>query len=351
VCVDELEEQIELFFKTIGAPVIPTSFSLFHFTQLKALQEYDSDECGSLDDPDVDETLQVRNICDLNHPFFLKIYNTCNFCFVLFFSPKLKGQLAIDNDDVSKLMDEFLHIHEQDRKFHSKTKKETILSKNEQISKLLNQNGLDVTDLAADAQVCGEGGVPQVMEAEEEYAEDEDSGDEDYMPEYLKPKQVSEFDCESIVSTYSNIENHPVRITEKNNKKKKKQRQGGSEDGDDSSVVSKNYGAKVITISAKTGLPVVQEKKNARGGRGGNMHDDDDDDDDDDEGGDSVVNKGVGRNKQETKEEKRLRKLQVKEERRLSRTVKTKLKTAYKEDEKLQMKTASASNGLSMFKY
>lgn len=214
-------------------------------------------------------------------------------------------------------------LHERDRKFHSQTKTETLMTKNDQISKLLSQNpaleeGMEIAD---------------EEEEEEEFVDGEDSGDEDYMPDYLKSKETAEFDCESIVSTYSNIENHPSRISEKSNKKKKKKKLM-SEDGEES--VSKNYGAKVITISAKTGLPVVQEKRKSK------------EDEDDDE---LVVNKGEGRNKKETKEEKRLRKLKVKEERRENRSVKTKLKTAYKEDERLTLKTSNACNGVPMFKY
>jgi len=92
----------------------------------------------------------------------------------------------------------------------------------------------------------------------------------------------------------------------------------------------------VITISSKTGLPIVQEKSEM------NKNKTDD----------QMINKGTGRNKKETPEEKRLRKQLIKEERRNNRQIKTKLKSAYKEDDMIQQKTSNTGgNGVPVFKY
>lgn len=110
------------------------------------------------------------------------------------------------------------------------------------------------------------------------------------------------WDCESIVSTYSNTENHPLMIKRPS-----------------------KTSTKPIKLSSKTGIPIgyfpTREKPEAV-----------QEEEEEEEGeGDEVVrgNLGVARNKSETKAEKQARKKEVKEARREARGRKKDLKLQY----------------------
>ncbi|OMH84739.1 Protein LTV1-like protein [Zancudomyces culisetae] len=117
------------------------------------------------------------------------------------------------------------------------------------------------------------------------------------------------WDVESIVSTYSNLHNHPTLI--KNS--------------------YKNESKTRISVN-KMGFPVISEESSDRNTTGmngfqnnihGNHSDDDEDDDQDEDDDDDDVNKGTGdrsasvRNKNETAEEKKARKKAIKDAKKL----------------------------------
>jgi len=117
---------------------------------------------------------------------------------------------------------------------------------------------------------------------------------------YYSQKERNPFDCESILSTYSDLANHPLMI--------------------------ESSKPKSIELSKKTGLPLgVLPSRYDR--------DEDADDDDDEFDETSVsVNKGVARNKKESKEEKRARKATVKQERAMARIQKKATRQVYAEE-------------------
>lgn len=123
----------------------------------------------------------------------------------------------------------------------------------------------------------------------------ENPDDSQPFPEYLIEKPKEKWDCESIISTYSNLENHPTLIREEPKKKKK-----------------------TIQLSKKTGIPIgvlpTKEKE---------------------EEDDDLISENLGkkRNKNETKEEKRLRKKMIKMENRMKRQLKKETKKAFKKEE------------------
>ena len=167
---------------------------------------------------------------------------------------------------------------------------------------------------------------------EEERGDTEsDSGDEDYMPDYLKPKEKLQWDCETIISTYSNLDNHPVQLVSPAT---------GPRDKISSSIAndSGRQEPKRITLSQKSGLPlgVLPTKQSSAGA----------------EGTISRENKGAARNKKETREEKKIRKMQVKEERQEKRKTKSQLKMAFKNDELEEQKRVAHQKlgGVSTFK-
>jgi len=121
---------------------------------------------------------------------------------------------------------------------------------------------------------------------------------------YFTEKTINPWDCESILSTYSNLDNNPVVVgaTRRKNRKKKQNQQpefnGIAEEGEgnDGEGDEDERPHQEIKLSAKSGLPLGVLETKERQMRGGGE------------------NKGKAR-KGETKEEKRLRKLAVKAER------------------------------------
>ncbi|CAI2173100.1 1579_t:CDS:2 [Funneliformis geosporum] len=126
----------------------------------------------------------------------------------------------------------------------------------------------------------------------------------------VESKKKEAWDCQSILSTYSNFENHPILIREKPRQK--------------------------IKINQKTGLPVVESSiENIEK----DQHDNDDEGikikKDEDQIG---VNLGVARSKNESKEEKKLRKHNNKDEKKNRRVEKKSLKRAFAKERTKQNK-------------
>ncbi|KAI8060317.1 Low temperature viability protein-domain-containing protein [Gongronella butleri] len=127
----------------------------------------------------------------------------------------------------------------------------------------------------------------------------------------VAPKKRATWDCQSIISTYSNLENHPHLITDKGPSKK-------------------------ITIDPKTGMPILVEKqrkprRQAEQDAENEAASDDEELDDDDE--EEPVNLGAARSKFESKEEKKQRKLALKEAKKNRREEKKSTKEAFKTEE------------------
>ncbi|KAK3837850.1 MAG: hypothetical protein JOS17DRAFT_731970 [Linnemannia elongata] len=134
------------------------------------------------------------------------------------------------------------------------------------------------------------------------------------------------WDVQTILSTYSNLDNHPGMIKEQTRRR--------------------------IHIDPKTGMPVVTEKLSkkalqrqaemaaaaeaaAKAENGGASDDEFDDDEDFEE---EAENLGVKRNKAETKEEKKARKEAIKQEKKNRRETKKATKTAFANEKSRQEK-------------
>ena len=138
---------------------------------------------------------------------------------------------------------------------------------------------------------------------------------------YFTATSRSMWDCESILSTYSNLDNNPVVIGRRTKKKSKKK----SNNNGNSDVIPEDGPVK-IQLSNKTGLPLGVFDHN---------HNQSPEDDDDYDGGDDTfvsINRGEARKKDESKMEKKERKFSVKEERRVCRMQKKIMKEAFKEE-------------------
>jgi protein LTV1 len=129
---------------------------------------------------------------------------------------------------------------------------------------------------------------------------------------YYSQKNRNPWDCESILSTYSNLDNNPAVIENTRRRGKKI-----------SKVVPqdpiKEEPVKQIQLSKKTGLPL-----GVLPSRYGGSADDFDTI--------ASVNKGEKRGKDESKDEKKLRKAVVKQERQLGRIQKKMMKIAFQEE-------------------
>lgn len=149
----------------------------------------------------------------------------------------------------------------------------------------------------------------KLSDIEGENSDDED--DEEIFAQFERKTQ-NEWDCESVISTYSNIYNHPKLIQEEQNQKQKNKQK--------------------IEINTKTGLPVgifIEKKDKESKSELENI---------------DTINLNNTRNKNETAEEKKARKKEVKQIRKSRREEKKNnklvFKNEYKKQEKMNRNTA-----------
>lgn len=137
---------------------------------------------------------------------------------------------------------------------------------------------------------------------------------------YFSERVRNPWDCESILSTYSNLDNNPVTIGTGGRRRRKASKK----------KPSMADPVQQIQLSAKTGLPLGVFSSKSK---------DDDDVEDEEEGsqfydGSTMmsVNRGVARYKNETAEEKRARKAALKQERQMARIQKKVTREVFQEE-------------------
>ena len=216
---------------------------------------------------------------------------------------------------------------------------------------LMADMGLNEDEEGGDPSERREAPEPEARRFELEEAEPRGAPDGDEI-EYLRNAPRESWDCETIVSTYSNLENHPSVIDEPH---------GGSSAGRGKGRGPSRKGdgdPSLIRLSETNGLPVDYVRSRRAKGRGGSMltaanlaaigeaneGDDDvgetgacDDSDDVDVGEEWRSNI---RRKGETPEEKKARKAAVKAGRRDARAAKKGLKTTFKQEQREMGKKA-----------
>ncbi|EED86782.1 predicted protein [Thalassiosira pseudonana CCMP1335] len=145
---------------------------------------------------------------------------------------------------------------------------------------------------------------------------------------YFTERTQNPWDCESILSTYSNLDNNPVVIGRSSRSKKKRGNKKSTMNDEESNVIPEDAPVK-IQLSNKTGLPIgVFANHN-------NQHQPQDDDGEYDNyynESDTFlsVNKGEARDKTESATEKKMRKMAIKDERKICRMQKKIMKEAFK---------------------
>ncbi|KAG7389286.1 Protein ltv1 [Phytophthora boehmeriae] len=149
---------------------------------------------------------------------------------------------------------------------------------------------------------------------------------------YLQREEREQWDCETIVSTYSTLDNHPTVLREEAPRRKKKKQVVAI-----TTAVNEDIRTQKVTLSRKTGMPLgVFETAAPTHNKGF-----------------KAVKESVQdnrRQKGETKEEKRARKAAVKMEKMARRAEKKETKLAFKEEEARQS-TQTVAGRVSVFKY
>nr|POE84289.1 protein ltv1 like [Quercus suber] len=166
--------------------------------------------------------------------------------------------------------------------------------------------------------------IHRIVEYAEKYENESENEDKDMILEQESSDESEMWDCETIVSTYTNCDNHPVKIGAPITRKKKL-----------AETVSNARGAtsRVISLQGKQKLPVdflpPSRKPAAEKVK--------------DVGSNKVEPQKRKPNGQESKEEKKERKAAVKEERREARRVKKEMKELYRSEAQRAQKVAAVA--------
>lgn len=160
---------------------------------------------------------------------------------------------------------------------------------------------------------------------------------------YFTMKERNPWDCESILSTYSNMDNNPAIIGRKNRRRKKGKNKGNQGLESDEQAIPEGQPVQIL-LSNKTGLP-LGVLPNREGGK--------DNDTLFEEDTYLSVNKGEARKKSESKDDKRLRKQAVKEDRRIARIQKKMMRQAIEEEFSKRSAKVEGNDvaGKSVFRY
>jgi protein LTV1 len=156
---------------------------------------------------------------------------------------------------------------------------------------------------------------------------------------YFSEKPTNPWDCESILTTYTNLDNNPVMIVPQSRRRRTKATTKSKvpvEEEQETETVNH------IRLSNKTGLPVIKNDNN------------NDDDDDDEYAQDTrmSVNFGQARPKDESVQDKRMRKQNCKVQRQLSRMQKKMTREIFESEfAKRAVDTGDAVAGKTVFRF
>ena len=125
---------------------------------------------------------------------------------------------------------------------------------------------------------------------------------------YFSERERNPYDCESVLSTYSNLDNNPVTV-EGSRRRRRKNKKTLIQPVEEKPIYQ-------IQLSSKTGLPLALPAREYA----------------DFDDTTISVNRGIARQKNETKEEKKARKADVKQERQMARIQKRATREVFKEE-------------------
>ncbi|KAK7860318.1 protein ltv1 like protein [Quercus suber] len=166
--------------------------------------------------------------------------------------------------------------------------------------------------------------IHRIVEYAEKYENESENEDKDMILEQESSDESEMWDCETIVSTYTNCDNHPVKIGAPITRKKKLAETVSNARGATSHVISLQGKQKLpVDFLPPSRKPAAEKVK--------------------DVGSNKVEPQKRKPNGQESKEEKKERKAAVKEERREARRVKKEMKELYRSEAQRAQKVAAVA--------
>ena len=164
---------------------------------------------------------------------------------------------------------------------------------------------------------------------------------------YFSVTPSNPWDCESILSTYSNLDNNPAVIGRSRKKKKGRKKKPASVAPDVDGAIPEDAPVR-IRLSAKTGLPLPRRDPEE-------VDETPDDYDEYGEDGDTYlsVNLGEARPAQETAADKKARKQAVRGERKIRRLQKKMMKEAFQDEFQRRgaLEAADVAGGSAVFRF
>lgn len=166
--------------------------------------------------------------------------------------------------------------------------------------------------------------IHRIVEYAEKYENESENENKDMILEQESSDESEMWDCETIVSTYTNCDNHPVKIGAPITRKKKLAETVSNARGATSHVISLQGKQKLpVDFLPSSRKPAAEKVK--------------------DVGSNKVEQQKRKPNGQESKEEKKERKAAVKEERREARRVKKEMKELYRSEAQRAQKVAAVA--------
>ena len=183
--------------------------------------------------------------------------------------PLMQGPISLDAGHLDNILDDFIEERQKDRRLVSMKSPELdftgpgsgqsverSLPPGEEEAVARDGRGGDGNgdDDEFDEQEEEQEGTSAEEDHDPEEERNDDEGPEQYMREYLTAKEKPQWDCESILSTLSTLDNHPTMLHEP--RRGGPRGRGRQSPADDSEASVEPEAPRRILLSNKTGMPV-----------------------------------------------------------------------------------------------
>ncbi|DAZ93225.1 TPA: hypothetical protein N0F65_005079 [Lagenidium giganteum] len=255
--------------------------------------------------------------------------------------PETRGELVLEGELLDEIVEDFVNVRQE------------ILNDEGKLGNPL-RTGNRLKEILAECEAerlaeLGEDGEEEDTFPEEDPAETERKLQEMFSRNaYLQVREEDKWDCETIVSTYSNMDNHPTILREELSLKKKNKKKKAIASINTETLEAAMANKTQIVLSRKTGMPIgVLESKKAEMAEQAQKSNKENE-------VIAIVSSAPKKKSAESKEEKKARKEAAKLLKKERREDKKQWKNAYKDEEQRQnaqaIRTQSAGK-VSIFKY
>jgi protein LTV1 len=250
--------------------------------------------------------------------------------------PETRGDVVLEGDLLDAIVEDFVHVRQE--MLNDEGKLGNPLRTGNRLQEILEECE---KERLADA---GEDGVE--TEEEDPLTVEEDARQTEQALRtmfernaYLVPREQEQWDCETIVSTYSTLDNHPTLLREDGVLKKKKKKKVVALDEHALADAARNKSQ--IVLSRKTGMPLGIFESEASAKKDKVQRD---------ATASAAVVTAPKLKREESKDDKKARKEAAKQQKQQRRQEKKQWKTAFKEEEQRQL-TLTQPGKVSVFKY